>query len=137
MQRSKLRWAALAACALWTVAGGGWLSTAGPPAGGLPAGGLPAGGLSGTAAVAWAAPDAVDDARLKSLEALEAITRALEDVARKAREEARQATESAREQVRSSLEKACDTALRACQKVCGEDEKCLRACREGRKQCQS
>ena len=86
---------------------------------------------------AWAAPDSVDEAKAKSLEALEAITRALQDLAKKAQAEAQQAADQAREQVRTSLEKACDASLRACQKVCGDDAKCLNACKEGRRQCQS
>ena len=87
--------------------------------------------------IAWAAPDSVDEAKAKSLEALEAITRALQDLAKKAHAEAQQAAEQAREQLRTSLEMACDASLRACQKVCGEDAKCLNACKEGRRQCQS
>jgi aryl-alcohol dehydrogenase-like predicted oxidoreductase len=90
--------------------------------------------ISGTA---WAASDTIDEAKVKSLEALEAIARALQDFAKKAQAEAQQAAEQVREQVRTSVEKACDTSLRACQKVCGDDAKCLNACKEGRKQCQS
>ena len=86
---------------------------------------------------AWAGEDSVDEAKTKSLEALEAITKAVEDFAKKARVEAEQAAKKAREQLRTSIEKACDASLRACQKVCGDDEKCLNACKEGRRQCQA
>ena len=87
--------------------------------------------------IALADSDSVDEAKAKSLEALEAISKALEDFAKKAKAEAEQATKDARERLRTGVEKACDASLKACQKVCSDDAKCLNACKEGRRQCQS
>jgi hypothetical protein len=95
---------------------------------------LPGAGLSTGAA--WAAPESVDEAKVKSLEALEAIARALQDFAAKAKAEAQGAAERARESLQTTVDQACDTALHACQKVCGDDAKCLSACKEGRHKCQ-
>jgi molecular chaperone GrpE (heat shock protein) len=83
------------------------------------------------------AADKVDEAKEKSMEALEAIAQALEDMARRTKEQAQKAAESAAEHLRSSVERACDAARNACEKVCDGNDKCLRACKEGRKQCQA
>jgi hypothetical protein len=84
----------------------------------------------------WAAPESMDDAKVKSLEALEAIARALQDFAAKAKTEAQRAAEQARETLQTNVDKACDAAFHACEKVCGNDAKCLSACKEGRHTCQ-
>jgi chromosome condensin MukBEF ATPase and DNA-binding subunit MukB len=97
---------------------------------------LPVSALTGFAGVAHAS-DSVDDAKQKSVEALEAITRALQDLAAKAEAQAKDAAVRAREELRSALEKSCSSAYDACKQVCGSDDTCLRACKEGRKACQS
>lgn len=97
--------------------------------------GIPFPGLGARFGAAWAAQDSVDEVKVKSLEALEAIARALQEFADKAKTEAQGAADRARENLRSSVEKACDAALHACEKVCGDDAKCLSACKEGRHQC--
>lgn len=91
----------------------------------------------GAAETAWAAPDAVDEAKEKSLAALAAISRAIEELARKAQEQAQEAEGSAGERLRSSVERACDAAQRGCEKVCEGNSQCLRACKEGRRHCQA
>jgi hypothetical protein len=91
----------------------------------------------GAAETAWAAPDPVDEAKEKSLAALEAIARAIEDLARKTREQAQKTEDAAGERLRSSVERACDAAQRGCEKVCEGNSQCLRACKEGRRLCQA
>jgi hypothetical protein len=91
------------------------------------------GHVSGTA---WAA-DSVDEAKEKSKEAWDAITKALHDVADKAEARTDDAISEAREKIRIALKNSCDAAQNACEKVCDGEAKCLKACKEGRKQCQS
>jgi dsDNA-specific endonuclease/ATPase MutS2 len=89
------------------------------------------------AASAQDAGKAAEEAKEKARAAVEAFTRAVQQMTVEASKRAQEAADALRGTVLDTVKRACDLGQQACMKACDGNDKCERACREGRAKCQT
>jgi hypothetical protein len=89
------------------------------------------------ASLGQGASPAVDEAREKAREAMEAFSRAVQQITQEAARRTQEAADALRGTVQDSVRRACDAALNACLKACDGSARCEQACRTGRSHCHS